>query len=174
MEIILGCFLFFRAIDRSVQWRWSLALSPIARARHLTSTRRASNCRRAGLHLKSNVPSFVPQARTGRQGHRLHTLAMLIYENLWNARWICDAMMVKRSLLNDKTCWMEFDGNHGILISRELPRLSREMSKIHADTFRAFVCRLARCSEKASRDFNITYVTLFYSLILFCANAQCT
>jgi len=83
-------------------------------APNLNSTRGVpSDCRRAGLHLRTDVPSFVPQARTGRQGHRLHTLAMLIYENLWNARWICDAMMVKRSLPNDKTCWMEFDESNG-------------------------------------------------------------
>lgn len=66
------------------------------------------DCRRAGLHLGVDVPSFVPQLLTGRQGHRLHTLVMLIYENLWNARWTCDAM-VERSLPNGKTCRTEFE-----------------------------------------------------------------
>lgn len=51
---------------------------------------------RPAAEVRRTTVSFRPSTATGRQGHRLHTFAMLIYENLWSARWIRKASDAER------------------------------------------------------------------------------
>lgn len=92
MGNILGCFFFLRAI-------WHVDHAPAITAHRLITRGRTPslNTRRVlpnydrgseSAKVRSVTDYFRPSTAAGRQGHRLHTIAMLIYENLWSARWI--------------------------------------------------------------------------------------